>query len=391
MLALKSSLAHRARCTYSNKSPLVRNYSKQAGQIKVELPKDYYKLHRLTDELPKWSVVTREELLDYYKEMNAMRRLEYALDAMYKRRQIQGFLHLYDGQEAIISGFDSVLTPEDSVITAYRDHPFMITRRCGGTLKEVFAELMGRTSGCSRGKGGSMHLYKAKSNFYGGNGIVGAQVPLGTGLAFANKYKKNGRVAMIYMGDGAANQGQVYESFNMAYLWRLPAIYVVENNLYGMGTPVPLASATSHFYTRGDYMSGILVDGTSVLSIREVGKFAINYVNTKKRPLLIEVETYRYHGHSISDPGTSYRTRMEVQEYKEKFDCIHHLKSIIINHKVATEEEISAIEDQVGRDVKAAQEEAANSPEPQPVELFEHVYAEKVPIRAVERCESYKP
>lgn len=323
--------------------------------------------------------------------MNLIRRTEIASDNLYKQKKIRGFLHLYNGQEAVVSGFESVLTKDDFVVTAYRDHGHMLTRRCGGTVKEVIAELTGKFSGCSKGKGGSMHMYKSSSNFYGGNGIVGAQIPLGTGLAFTQKFLKTGRVAFSYMGDGAANQGQNYEAYNMAYLWKLPSIYVVENNEYGMGTSVERASATTNFYTRGDYVPGVWVDGMDVLAVKECGRYAVEFASTGNGPMMIEAKTYRYSGHSMSDPGTSYRDRSEVQNVRETRDPILKLKSRILDLGFATEEELAQIDREIRKEVDEAVEFANNAPEPGPIELFTDVYAEPTKIRAVEYCKSYAP
>lgn len=323
--------------------------------------------------------------------MNLMRRTGIAADNLYKQKYIRGFLHLYNGQEAVASGFESVLTKEDSVVTAYRDHAFMLTRRCGGNAKEVLAELLGKATGCSKGKGGSMHMYKASSNFYGGNGIVGAQVPLGAGLAFAHKYLKTGKVAFTYYGDGAANQGQLNEAFNMSYLWKLPAIFVCENNEYGMGTAVERASATLDFYTRGDYVPGVWVDGMDVLAVKECGKYAIEWATSGKGPLIIEAKTYRYYGHSMSDPGTSYRTKNEIQEVREKRDPILKLKRRILELEFATEEELLNIEKEVKKEVDDAVEFAKSSPDPKPEELFTDVYDVPTRIRGVEYSKSFIP
>lgn len=291
-------------------------------------------------------------------------------------------------QEAVASGLESVLTKQDHVITAYRDHAHMISRRCGGSVKEVLAELTGRITGCSKGKGGSMHMYKADSNFWGGNGIVGAQVPVGAGLALAQKYLKTGRVSMSYMGDGAANQGQNFEAYNMAMLWKLPSIFVVENNLYGMGTSVERASASTEFYTRGDYMPGLRVDGMDVFAVREAGKHAVKHAQTTG-PILIEAVTYRYQGHSMSDPGTTYRSREEIQKVRETRDCIEKVKGRLLRHNFATEADIAAIDKEVKAVVDEAVEFAKNSPEPPLSELWTNVYAEDVPVRGVEAATSY--
>lgn len=348
-----------------------------------------FKTHRC-DGPPNFTFTNKQELLDFYREMTTIRLMETAADDMYKKKLIRGFLHLYSGQEAVASGFESVLTREDHVITAYRDHAFMVTRRCGGTVKETLAELTGRITGCSKGKGGSMHMYKRESNFYGGNGIVGAQVPLGTGIAFAQKYLKTGRICMTYMGDGAANQGQVYESFNMAALWKLPCVYIVENNQYGMGTAVERASATKDFYTRGDYIPGIQVDGMDVLAVREAGRYAKEWA-LNKGPILLEAMTYRYSGHSMSDPGTTYRTREEIQQMKETRDPIQKVEKYLYEFNFATEEELKQIRKECKQIVDEAVEFAKNSPWPTADDLYKDVYVEAVPVRATELINSWYP
>lgn len=333
---------------------------------------------------------TGEELMAYYREMSLVRRMEIAADGLYKQKQIRGFLHLYNGQEAVAAGLESVLTPEDHVITAYREHAFLVSRRAGGTAKEVLAELTGRQTGCSKGKGGSMHMYNGASHFYGGNGIVGAQIPLGTGLAFAAKYTKSGRVAMAYMGDGAANQGQVYEAFNMASVWKLPIIYVVENNEYAMGTAINRASATPEFYTRGDYVPGLQFNGMDVLASRDAGRFAVEYAKTHG-PILLEAKTYRYVGHSMSDPGTSYRDRSEIQQVRDTRDPINLLRARILDNKIATEEELEAIDAELKKEIHDATQYAVESPHPAPQELFTNVYKEPAYVRAVEYSQSFHP
>lgn len=336
------------------------------------------------------TITNRDELLGFYREMSLVRRMEIAADGLYKQREIRGFLHLYNGQEAVAAGLESALTPEDHVITAYREHAFLVSRRCGGTAKEVLAELTGRSTGCSKGKGGSMHMYNVGSHFYGGNGIVGAQIPLGTGLAFAAKYSKSGRVAMAYMGDGAANQGQVYEAYNMAKVWKLPIIYVVENNEYAMGTAINRASATPDFYTRGDYIPGVQFNGMDVLASREAGKFAVDYAKNHG-PILLEAKTYRYVGHSMSDPGISYRDRAEVQNVRDTRDPIALVRSRLLDNKLATEEELDNIDAELKKEIAEATAFALSSPAPEAKELFTEVYTSPTFVRAVEYSQSFRP
>jgi pyruvate dehydrogenase E1 component alpha subunit len=349
-----------------------------------------YKLHRLENGPSLSSSITRDELLGYYREMSLVRKMEIAADGLYKQKEIRGFLHLYNGQEAVAAGLESALTSEDHVITAYREHAFLVSRRAGGSAKEVLAELTGRATGCSKGKGGSMHMYNGASKFYGGNGIVGAQIPLGTGLAFAAKYQKTGRVAMAYMGDGAANQGQVYEAYNMAKIWKLPIIYVVENNEYAMGTAIHRASATPEFYTRGDYIPGLQFNGMDVVASRDAGRFAVEYAKTHG-PILLEAKTYRYVGHSMSDPGTSYRDRSEIQQVRDTRDPITQLKARILDNKIATEEELDAIDAELKKEIAEAVTFATESPSPAAKELFTEVYTTPSFVRAVEYSESFRP
>ncbi|WAR07517.1 ODPA-like protein [Mya arenaria] len=299
-----------------------------------------YKLHKLTEGPSRTVTMTKEEGMQFYREMVTIRRLETVAANLYKSKAVRGFCHLYSGQEACCVGMEAALTKEDAVITAYRAHGWAYIR--GISLVGVLAELTGRQSGCARGKGGSMHMYAP--NFYGGNGIVGAQVPLGAGIALAYKYEKKPNVCLALYGDGAANQGQVFEAYNMASLWNLPCIFICENNGYGMGTSAGRSSASSQYYTRGDYIPGIWVDGMDVLAVRECFRWAKEY-SIKNGPLVVEAATYRYHGHSMSDPGTSYRTRDEIQEVRERKDPILKLKNRMIENGLATAEELKAKSD----------------------------------------------
>jgi len=358
------------------------------GQIKVNFEKPY-KLF-LIDEKdgPATSATTnREELLELFRQMTTIRRVEISSDVVYKQKLIRGFLHLYNGQEAVSVGLESALTPQDHVVTAYRCHGYMLSNRCGSDPKEILAELFGRKTGCSEGKGGSMHMYHVERNFWGGNGIVGAQVPLGTGISFAQKYLKQNVVCLTAFGDGAANQGQVYESINMAAINKLACIYLVENNLYGMGTSVERASATPSFYTRGSYIPGIQFDGMNVLVSREVGRFAKKYA-LEKGPILLEAMTYRYQGHSMSDPGITYRTRDEVDNYRKTSDPIAKVHLWLVENGLATEEELKSIITEITEKVNKAVEFATNSPWPTKEDLYSHVYTKQVPVRGIELSNS---
>jgi len=315
--------------------------------------------------------------------MSLIRRVEISADVSYKQKLIRGFLHLYNGQEAVSVGLESTMTPEDHSITAYRCHGFLLTPRCGGDPKSTLAELFGRKEGCSEGKGGSMHMYRVETNFWGGNGIVGAQVPLGTGVAFALKYLKKPNICLTAFGDGAANQGQVYESFNLAAIHKLPAVFLVENNQYGMGTSVERASATPCFYTRGSYIPGIQFDAMNVLSVREVGKFAKKYA-LEKGPILLEAMTYRYKGHSMSDPGTTYRTKDEVDGIRTSSDPITQIHHLLVDNEFATEEELKEITNSIKKKVDEAVAFANNSPWPTKEDLFKDVYTKPLPLRGIE-------
>lgn len=322
---------------------------------------------------------TPKELLGFFKDMAKMRRMEIAADSLYKSKLIRGFCHLYDGQEAVAVGMEAAITRKDCIITAYRDHCTYLGR--GGTLLEAFAELMGRQAGCSNGKGGSMHFYKKENGFYGGHGIVGAQIPLGCGLAFAQKYSKDEYVTFALYGDGAANQGQLFEALNMAALWDLPAILVCENNHYGMGTAEWRAAKSPAYYKRGDYVPGLKVDGMDALAVKQACKFAKEYA-LKNGPLILEMDTYRYHGHSMSDPGSTYRTRDEISGIRQERDPIERIRKLILSHELATEKELKDIEKETRKEVDEAIAKAKESPMPEPSELFTNVYVKGYGVEA---------
>jgi len=310
-----------------------------------------------------------EELLKYYRDMLLIRRFEEKSGQVYGMGKIAGFCHLYIGQEAVVVGMQSALSPEDTVITAYRDHGHMLA--CGMDAKGVMAELMGRATGYSKGKGGSMHMFSREKNFMGGHGIVGANVSLGTGIAFAHKYRKNKAVSVTYYGDGAGNQGQVYESFNMAALWKLPVIFVLENNKYSMGTSVERhAAMPDQLYNRGSVFGipGFVVDGMDILAVKAASEMAVNYVREGNGPIILEMKTYRYRGHSMSDPA-KYRSKDEVESVKEAADPIQHLLGILQGRKVS-EEQIKEIDKEIKEIVNESVEFADASPEPDASELF---------------------
>jgi len=327
-----------------------------------------------TAETPQTKKAGPDLLKKFYSDMLLIRRFEEKAGQLYGMGLIGGFCHLYIGQEAVVVGLQANAGPNDEVITAYRDHGHMLA--CGMDPKGVMAELTGRSAGYSKGKGGSMHMFSKEKRFYGGHGIVGAQVPLGTGLAFANKYRGNDGVSFTYFGDGAANQGQVYEAFNMAELWKLPVIYVIENNQYAMGTSVERSSAEGHFYKRGASFNipGREVDGMDVEAVYAAGQEAVAWCRAGKGPIILELKTYRYRGHSMSDPA-KYRTREEVQAVREKRDPIEHLAAKLIAEKIVTEDDLKAMDKETRQIVNTASEYATQSPEPAPEELYTDVLA----------------
>src|SRR4051794_21698375 len=322
------------------------------------------------------SAAGRDELLKLYRDMLLIRRFEERAGQLYGMGLIGGFCHLYIGQEAVAVGVQSVKQPGDQVITGYRDHGHMLA--CGMDPREVMAELTGRAGGSSKGKGGSMHMFSTEADFYGGHGIVGAQVALGTGLALANKYRDNGKVSFTYFGDGAVNQGQVYESFNMAELWKLPVVYVIENNQYAMGTSIERSSSETRLYKRGVSFNipGEEVDGMDVLAVRDAAARAAERARAGEGPMILEMKTYRYRGHSMSDP-MKYRTREEMEEVRKTRDPIDHLAQRLQGDGVA-EDELKAIDNEMKRIVVEAAEFARTSPEPDPKELMTDVYVESV-------------
>ncbi len=316
-----------------------------------------------------------EELLQHYRDMLMIRRFEEKAGQLYGMGLIGGFCHLYIGQEAVVIGMQAAIEEGDAVITAYRDHGHMLA--CGMDPRGVMAELTGRSGGYSKGKGGSMHMFSKERNFYGGHGIVGANVSLGTGLGFALKYRGTDRVCLTYFGDGAANQGQVYESFNMASLWKLPVVYIIENNKYGMGTSVERASATPDLHSRGRAFNipGRQVDGMDVIAVKEAGLKAVAHCRAGKGPYILEMLTYRYRGHSMSDPA-KYRSREEVSKVRAERDPIDRLRTLLLEEGYADEDMLKEIDREVKDIVSDAAEFAQTSPEPDPAELFTDVLAD---------------
>ncbi len=315
------------------------------------------------------------ELLAFYREMLLIRRFEERAGQLYGMGLIGGFCHLYIGQEAVVVGMQASAGPKDALITSYRDHGHMLA--CGMDPKGVMAELTGRRSGYSKGKGGSMHMFSREKGFFGGHGIVGAQVPLGTGIAFAKRYSGEDSVALTYLGDGAINQGQVYEAFNMAALWKLPVVYVIENNKYGMGTSIERASARTDLYQRGQAygIPGAQVNGMDVMAVKEAGDKAVGHARSGKGPYILEMLTYRYRGHSMSDPA-KYRSKEEVQKVRQEQDPIEGLKARLLESGVVDADQLKEIDREVKAIVSDAAEFAQNSPEPDPSELYTDVYVE---------------
>jgi len=316
---------------------------------------------------------SKDQDLAAYRSMLLIRRFEEKAGQMYGMGLIGGFCHLYIGQEAVVVGMQMALQPGDQVITGYRDHGHMLA--CDIDPKGVMAELTGRAHGLSKGKGGSMHMFSVEKGFYGGHGIVGAQVPLGTGLAFANRYRDNKAITLAYFGDGAANQGQVYESFNMAELWKLPVIYVIENNRYAMGTAITRASAETNLSRRGISFNipGEQVDGMDVRAVKAAGETAAAWCRSGKGPFILEMLTYRYRGHSMSDPA-KYRTREEVDKVRSTNDPIDMVRHRILEKKFAKEDDLKKIDGEVRDLINDAAEFATHDPEPDVAELYTDIY-----------------
>ena len=327
-----------------------------------------------TKKVKRKSTEEKGNLIKFYRDMLLIRRFEEKAGQLYGMGLIGGFCHLYIGQEAVVVGLEAAAKEGDKRITSYRDHGHMLA--CGMDPNGVMAELTGRSGGYSKGKGGSMHMFSKEKNFYGGHGIVGAQVPLGAGLAFADMYMENESVTFTYFGDGAANQGQVYETFNMAALWKLPVIFVIENNQYAMGTAQERSTSSPEIYTRGDSfgIKGEAVDGMDVVAVRDAGVKAAAHCRAGKGPYILEIKTYRYRGHSMSDPA-KYRTREEVQKMRAQRDPIESIRSLLVSEKLSTEEEIKIIDKEIKEIVNSCAEYAKESPEVPAEELWTDIYA----------------
>ena len=339
--------------------------ARSRGVVKTPPPKSV----SAGPDVPAAADFTPEQEMAAYRAMLLIRRFEEKAGQLYGMGLIGGFCHLYIGQEAVVTGMQMASKDGDQVITGYRDHGHMLA--CGMDPRGVMAELTGRRGGLSKGKGGSMHMFSKEKHFYGGHGIVGAQVPLGTGLAFSNFYRKNGAVSMTYFGDGASNQGQVYESFNMAELWKLPVVFVIENNRYAMGTAVTRASALTDFSKRGSSFNipGLQVDGMDVRAVKSAATQALEWCRAGNGPMILEMQTYRYRGHSMSDPA-KYRTKEEVQKMREEHDPIEQVKARLLRANLATEDQLKEIDAKVRSTVADAAEFASHDPEPDASELW---------------------
>jgi pyruvate dehydrogenase E1 component alpha subunit len=352
----------------------IRSFEEARGEIMglsaAKLPS--HPLHEESAPETEGDVFAREDELRAFREMLLIRRFEEKAGQLYGMGLIGGFCHLYIGQEAVVVGMQMAIGDGDQVITGYRDHGHMIA--CGMDPKGVMAELTGRQGGYSKGKGGSMHMFSVEKNFFGGHGIVGAQVSIGTGLAFANRYKNNDAVCLTYFGDGAANQGQVYESFNMAKLWSLPVVYIIENNMYAMGTSLQRASATTDLYSRGESFDipGEHVDGMDIRAVYAAGKKAVEHARSGKGPYILEMLTYRYRGHSMSDPA-KYRSKEEVQKMRDEQDPIEMVRGRLLRGGIAGEDELKNIDREIREKVNAAAEFATNDPEPDASELWTNI------------------
>jgi pyruvate dehydrogenase E1 component alpha subunit len=352
------------------RAPRAKTAAPEASAAKVATPAGIGNRER--PEQPEPYAASKEELLEFYRQMLLIRRFEEKAGQLYGLGLIGGFCHLYIGQEAVAVGLQSALTVgRDSVVTGYRDHGHMLAYGIDPNL--IMAELTGRAAGISKGKGGSMHMFSVEHGFYGGHGIVGAQVSIGAGLGFKHKYAEDGGLALVYFGDGASNQGQVYESFNMAELWKLPVIFVIENNQYAMGTSVNRASAEDQLYRRGESfrIPGIQVDGMDVLAVRGAAETAKEWVQSGKGPILLELKTYRYRGHSMSDPA-KYRSREEVQSVRDKSDPIDHLARILEGQGVSADQ-LKTLDKDIRKIVADSAAFAEESPEPELKELYTDV------------------
>ncbi|KZT71249.1 hypothetical protein DAEQUDRAFT_724188 [Daedalea quercina L-15889] len=350
-------------------STVLQDDASHSEPFAVKLHEESFKSYR-TDAPTLDMTVTKDSLLKIYKEMAVIRRMEQSADALYKQKLIRGFCHLAIGQEAVSVGMVNSLTPDDNIISSYRTHPFAVLR--GGSVVGLIGELLGRQCGISKGKGGSMHVFT--ESFQGGHGIVGAQVPLGAGLAFAAKYMEKPVATYAMYGDGASNQGQVFESYNMAKLWNLPCVFVCENNKYGMGTAAERSSSNTQYYTRGDLIPGIQCNGMDVLAVMKAVQHTKDWVVNGNGPILLEFVTYRYGGHSMSDPGTTYRTRDEVQRMRSTHDPIRGLQRYIEEWGLASEEDMKKLDKEAKADVDAAVEEAKASPFPEEDKMWTDIY-----------------
>ena len=319
--------------------------------------------------------VSKNDLMPLYRKMLLIRRFEEKAGQLYGMGLIGGFCHLYIGQEAVVVGLEAAAGEGDKRVTSYRDHGHMLA--CGMDANGVMAELTGRSGGYSKGKGGSMHMFSKEKHFYGGHGIVGAQVPIGAGLAFADKYKGNDNVTFTYFGDGAANQGQVYETFNMAALWDLPVIFVIENNQYAMGTSQQRSTSSAEIYERGHAFGipGEAVDGMDVLAVKAAGQTAVKHCRSGKGPYILEIKTYRYRGHSMSDPA-KYRTREEVQKIREEKDAVQHIRDLLLNGEHCSEDDLKLIDKEIKEIVNNSADFAKESPQPASEELWTDIYAD---------------
>ncbi|KAG0378041.1 alpha subunit of pyruvate dehydrogenase [Mortierella sp. AD032] len=367
-------------------SPMPHDHNhNQSQELTLSLPKNSFQTYNC-DPPSLEIILPKGDLIRMYMAMVTMRRMEITADTLYKSQFIRGFCHLCTGQEAVGVGLETALTHEDKVITAYRSHGFTYMRK--GSVLPILSELLGRKNGISGGKGGSMHMFTP--NFFGGNGIVGAQVPLGAGIAFAQKYLGQGKgpATFVFYGDGAANQGQVFEAFNMAKLWDLPAVFVCENNQYGMGTPAERSSASTDYYKRGHYIPGIKVNGMDVLAVHQAIAYAREWAMTDgKGPLLLEMETYRYGGHSMSDPGVGYRSREEVQKVRSDNDPIMHLKERLLENQVVSEKELKEMDKAARAEVDKAAKEAIDSPPPDMETFWTDVYVKGHDVPFLRGCE----